>query len=328
MIWQVVPYELQFKHPAKTSRDTLVSKKIWFLHLIENDQVLGVGEVAPIFGLSKETLEEVESELHAIVNDFRTESSLSSVQCAMEMAISAQHNGSAFQPFAKQAELAEIEINGLVWMNELPSMRQQALDKIADGNRCVKLKIGALQWKEELKLIEELRSIYSSETLTLRVDANGAFPLHEIKHVLDELSNLDIHSIEQPIRAGQPKELFELAVNSPVPVALDEELIGQSPESLSSYLRYGKPQYLVLKPSIHGGFRAAKQWMNWADEHGINYWVTSALESNIGLNAIARWVCQNGLTGVQGLGTGGLFTNNTEPYWKTEGAYLIPLVRA
>ena len=328
MIWQVVPYELHFKHPAKTSRDTLVSKKIWFLHLLENGELLGVGEVAPIFGLSKETLQEVELELDSISKEFRTTSAISSVQCAMETALSANDNGSAFHPFAKQDELSQMAINGLVWMNELPAMRQQAYEKIEEGNRCVKLKIGALQWKEELKLIEELRSKYSAEKLTLRVDANGAFSIHEVKQVLHELSKFDIHSIEQPIRAGQTKELFELTVNSPVPIALDEELIGQSPESLSSFLRFGKPQYLVIKPSIHGGFYAAEQWMNWADENGINYWVTSALESNIGLNAIARWVCKHQLTGVQGLGTGGLFTNNTEPHWKTEGPYLIPLIRA
>ena len=328
MIWQVEPYELHFKHPAKTSRDILVSKKIWFLHLLKNGELLGVGEVAPIFGLSIETLHEVEMELDSISKEFRTTSTISSVQCAMETALSACDNGNVFHPFAKQVELSQISINGLVWMNELPAMRQQAYEKIEEGNRCVKLKIGALQWKEELKLIEELRSNYSAEELTLRVDANGAFPIHEVKQILSELSNFEIHSIEQPIRAGQTKELFELAVKSPVPIALDEELIGQSPEKLSSYLSFGKPQYLVLKPSIHGGFHAAEQWINWANDNGIDYWVTSALESNIGLNAIARWVCKQQLTGVQGLGTGGLFTNNTEPHWKTEGPNLIPLIRA
>jgi len=328
MIWKVHPYELHFHRPAKTSRDTLTSKQIWFLHLIENNQVVGIGEVAPIFGLSVESKEDVTLELERIQSEFTIHSSISSVQCAMEMALSARENRDAYASFCGNTPLVPIAINGLVWMNELDEMRKQAYEKIEDGNRCIKLKIGALNIDDELALIAELRSKWSAEELTIRVDANGAFSVTEALHVLQKLADLKVHSIEQPIRAGQTAALFELASKSPVPIALDEELIGRSPEQLTSFLVHGKPQFLVIKPSLHGGFSATQHWISWAKEHGIDYWLTSALESNVGLNAIARWICEHGLSGVQGLGTGGLFTNNTEAFWKVEGPNLIPLAYA
>lgn len=328
MIWKVHPHELHFHRPAKTSRDTLISKQIWFLHLIENNQVVGIGEVAPIFGLSKENNEDVKLELERIQSEFTIHSAISSVQCAMEMALSARDNGSLYAPFCGNASLFPIPINGLVWMNELEEMRKQAYEKIEEGNRCIKLKIGALNIDDELTLIAELRSKWDASELTIRVDANGAFTAAEALGVLQRLADLQVHSIEQPIKAGQTAALFELASKSPVPIALDEELIGRTPKQLTPFLAHGKPQFLVIKPSLHGGFSATLNWIIWAKENGIDFWLTSALESNVGLNAIARWICEQRLTGVQGLGTGGLFTNNTEAFWKVEGPNLIPMAYA
>jgi L-alanine-DL-glutamate epimerase-like enolase superfamily enzyme len=248
------------------------------------------------------------------------------VQCAIDAAIAGFHSKQIDFPFILKNELSAISINGLIWMNDIEEMRTEARRKFDEGSRCIKLKIGALNFAEELNLIQEIRSWGSEEEITIRVDANGAFREEEALEKLKQLSEFSLHSIEQPIKAGQLETMFRLCAESPVPIAFDEELIGSNPEDFESFLHLGKPSYLVVKPSLHGGYTAAENWKAWADKHGIGFWVTSSLESNVGLNHLANWVCKMKLEGVQGLGTGSLFSNNSEAKWKVEGELLIPIV--
>ena len=321
---------LQFNKPAKTSRDVLTERDSWILQLVDSDGiVLGEGEVAPLWGLSKETKEEVLFELDRITkieNSIEVSSSVSSVQCAIDAAIAGFHSNQIDFPFILKNELSAISINGLIWMNDIEEMRTEARRKFDEGSRCIKLKIGALNFAEELNLIQEIRSWGNEDELTIRVDANGAFREEEALEKLKQLSEFSLHSIEQPIKAGQLENMFKLCAESPVPIAFDEELIGSNPEDFESFLHLGKPSYLVVKPSLHGGYTAAENWKTWADKHGIGFWVTSSLESNVGLNHLANWVCKMKLEGVQGLGTGSLFSNNSEAKWKVEGELLIPIV--
>ncbi len=320
---------LQFNKPAKTSRDTLFTRDSWILQLVDFvGNVLGEGEVAPLWGLSKETKEEVLSELDRITkieNSIEVSSSVSSVQCAIDAAIAGFHSKQIDFPFILKNELSAISINGLIWMNDIEEMRTEARRKFDEGSRCIKLKIGALNFNDELKLLREIRSWGSEDELTIRVDANGAFRTDEALDKLQQLSEFKLHSIEQPIKAGQLETMFRLCAESPVPIAFDEELIGRTSSDFDSYLQFGKPAYLVVKPSLHGGYIAAEHWKNWADNHSIGFWITSSLESNVGLNHLANWVCKMKLEGVQGLGTGSLFSNNSEAKWKVEGELLIPI---
>ena len=320
---------LQFNKPAKTSRDVLFTRDSWILQLVDSDaSVLGEGEVAPLWGLSKETKEEVLSELDRITkieNSIEVSSSISSVQCAIDAVLAGFHSKQIDFPFLPKNGLSAISINGLIWMDNVESMLTEARRKFKEGSRCIKLKIGALNFSDELNLIREIRSWGNEEELTIRVDANGAFALADALDKLNQLSEFNLHSIEQPIKAGQLENMFKLCAESPVPVAFDEELIGSTPEDFESFLELGKPAFLVVKPSLHGGYIAAEKWKAWADKHGIGFWITSSLESNVGLNHLANWVCKMKLEGVQGLGTGSLFNNNSEAKWKVEGELLIPI---
>ena len=320
---------LQFNKPAKTSRDVLTERDSWIIQLVDSDGiVLGEGEVAPLWGLSKETKEEVLFELDRITkieNSIEVSSSVSSVQCSIDAAIAGFHSNQIDFPFILKNELSAISINGLIWMNDIEEMRTEARRKFDEGSRCIKLKIGALNFAEELNLIQEIRSWGNEDELTIRVDANGAFREEEALDKLKQLSEFSIHSIEQPIKAGQLETMFRLCAESPIPIAFDEELIESNPEDFESFLDLGKPTYLVVKPSLHGGYTAAENWKTWADKHGIGFWITSSLESNVGLNHLANWVCKMKLEGVQGLGTGSLFNNNSEAKWKVEGELLIPI---
>jgi o-succinylbenzoate synthase len=320
---------LQFNKPAKTSRDVLFTRDSWILQLVDSEaSILGEGEVAPLWGLSKETKEEVLSELDRITkieNSIEVSSSVSSVQCAIDAALAGFHSKQIDFPFLPKNELNAISINGLIWMDDVESMLTEARRKFKEGSRCIKLKIGALNFSDELNLIREIRSWGNEEELTIRVDANGAFTLEDALDKLNQLSEFNLHSIEQPIEAGQLENMFKLCAESPVPIAFDEEMIGRNPEDFQPFLSLGKPAYLVVKPSLHGGFKAAENWKTWADKHGIGFWITSSLESNVGLNHLANWVCKMKLEGVQGLGTGSLFNNNSEAKWKVEGELLIPI---
>ena len=208
---------------------------------------------------------------------------------------------------------AGIPINGLIWMGDFNRMLAQIEKKMEAGFRCIKLKIGAINFEEELALLQHIRSHYSSKEIELRVDANGAFSPTDAMEKLKRLSELDLHSIEQPIRAGQWEEMARLTSESPLPIALDEELIGYNTwEEKQRLLSAIRPQYIIIKPSLHGGLAGGEEWIAEAEKLNIGWWITSALESNIGLNAIAQWCAtfQNPLP--QGLGTGLLFTDNVE----------------
>jgi o-succinylbenzoate synthase len=329
MRWIAEHRTLHFIKPAKTSRDVLIIRDSWILQLIDsNGNVNGEGEVAPLWGLSRESKEEVISEINRVIQEYNWEtvsSKISSVQCALDAALAGYAVQSKDFPFVSKCDLKSIPINGLIWMNDIDQMRNEARRKFEHGSRCIKLKIGALNFNDELNLIREIRSWGNENELTIRVDANGAFLLEDALDKLRQLAEFNLHSIEQPIKAGQYEHMFHLCTESPVPIAFDEELIGKTPDEFEQYLKLGKPAYLVVKPSLHGGFTAAENWKKWADKHGIGFWVTSSLESNVGLNHLANWVCKMKLEGVQGLGTGSLFQNNSEAMWKVEGELLIPI---
>ncbi|MGB2165189.1 MAG: o-succinylbenzoate synthase, partial [Flavobacteriaceae bacterium] len=211
--------------------------------------------------------------------------------------------------FTRGAE--KIPINGLVWMGDHSFMKAQIDEKIAQGFDCIKLKIGALDFDDEYSLLEEIRKHYGPEQMMLRVDANGAFTPEGVMDKLQSLADLKIHSIEQPIAAGQADAMRELCIISPISIALDEELIGViKKEDRSALLDKIMPQYLILKPSLLGGFQSCEEWIALAQERSIGWWVTSALESNVGLSAIAQWTFSLSVKNHQGLGTGSLFTNN------------------
>ena len=218
-----------------------------------------------------------------------------------------------------------ITINGLVWMGTFDEMYHRIEEKLKAGFRCVKLKIGAIDWQKEIELISFVRSCFGKEQIELRVDANGGFANDEAMKKLEQLSRYDIHSIEQPIRQKQWKEMGELCRHSPIPIALDEELIGvNSADRKAELLETIRPQYIVLKPSLHGGMSGCEQWVALSRQMGIGSWITSALESNVGLNAVAQLTakiymdkeqqegCGETAMMPQGLGTGQLFTDNIE----------------
>ena len=231
----------------------------------------------------------------------------------MEQAVRSLKSSNPFVLF-KEAPFTKGEplpINGLIWMGDLSFMKQQVAAKLEEGFTCLKLKIGALDFQEELGMLKEIRSEFSAGDLEIRVDANGAFPVESALERLKRLSELQLHSIEQPIGAGQTDQMAELCDRTPLPIALDEELIGcLKTESKSELLKTIRPQYIILKPSLVGGYSGSEEWIRLAEKYNSGWWVTSALESNIGLNAIAQWTSTLGVDMPQGLGTGSLFTNN------------------
>ena len=216
-----------------------------------------------------------------------------------------------------------ININGLIWMGEKQFMHEQISRKLDEGFRCLKMKVGALDFNAELEILEEIRRHFSPESLEIRVDANGAFSATTALEKLNALARFQLHSIEQPIRQGQYEAMASLCSTSPIPIALDEELISHPPHLAEELLRTIQPAYIILKPSLLGGFAVSQQWIDAAEATGVGWWVTSALESNIGLNAIAQWTYTLGNPLPQGLGTGQLYTNNISSWLKINGEWLI-----
>lgn len=314
-------YELQFKRPATTSRETYKTRVVWYLFLEENGKT-GIGEAAPLPGLSKETPEVVETLLNGIcanpiyfIENPAATKSVSSVHFALETALTDLQNGGRRILFPSGFTVGEkgIPINGLIWMGNSEFMLQQIKEKLEAGFRCIKLKIGSLNFEKELEIFAGIRDKYNASQVTLRVDANGAFNSEEALEKLRKLEQFELHSIEQPIAAGQWKKMAVVCKNSPVPVALDEELIGvHDKNEKETLLDIIHPQFLVLKPSLHGGFSGCEEWIELAEYRSVGWWITSYLESNIGLNAIAQWTFQQNAKGHQGLGTGSLFTNNIQ----------------
>jgi len=321
---KIVPHLLRFRQPAGTSRGVYTTRKVWYILLTsrEDPDRWGVGECAPLPDLSCDLTENYESVLTEICRNTAESGQIDrealrpypSILFALETAFR-QYERNSFAlwetPFSQGK--AGIPINGLIWMGEYREMLKQIEKKMEQGFRCIKLKIGAIDFEKELALLRYIRSHFSSKDIELRVDANGAFSPADALQKLEQLANLDLHSIEQPIRAGQWEEMVQLTACTPLPIALDEELIGcnQLPEK-EKLLSWIRPQYIILKPSLHGGISGGEEWIREAEKRQIGWWITSALESNIGLNAIAQWCATFSNPLPQGLGTGGLFTNNIE----------------
>ena len=325
-------YSLEFKVPGGTSRGVLTEKETWLLFLEDKGKV-GVGECGLFKGLSHDDVPGYEEQLQwACAHIEQGCDSLlkelieyPSIQFGLEQAFLSLQGENPFHlfPSAFTHEQAPIPINGLIWMGKPEYMRQQIQDKIRQGFNCLKLKIGALDFETELGLLAEIRKSYPAGKLQLRVDANGAFAPEEALDKLKALSAYDLHSIEQPIKAGQQELMAGLCEQTPLPVALDEELIGITrTEEKLKLLQTIKPQYIILKPSLVGGFAGSREWILLAEAHEAGWWITSALESNIGLNAIAQWTYTLGVTMPQGLGTGGLFVNNIDSPLVVEGGCL------
>ena len=305
---------LTFIQPAGTSRGIMQTREVWYITLFENG-ITGIGECAPLPWLSLDNLNQIESKLDEVcakpklfINDLSSLKDFPSIRFGLEMAILDLRNGGGQNYFGS---FEPININGLIWMGDPDFMIRQVEKKLDEGWKCIKIKIGALDFKNELEILQSIRIRFSRNELELRVDANGAFTKNDVKEKLDQLSKFDLHSIEQPIQPGQWDLLSDLCITSPIPIALDEELIPLiNDEERIEMLNKVSPQYLVLKPSLLGGFSESEKWIELAKKRNIGWWITSTLESNIGLNAIAQWTSKMKPVGFQGLGTGQLFTHN------------------
>ena len=326
-------HTLEFINPAGTSRGVLNSKPSWFIFLSDtnNPNITGIGECSIIPNLSYDDRADLENKIAEVCSniqdiDYWLSTGLKefpAVKFALETALTdLQQSG---KQILFPGEFTEgnkgIDINGLIWMGDISFMLSQINEKIKRGFSCIKMKIGALDFNKELDVIKEIRKSFTPEKIELRVDANGAFTHDEALNKLNTLSKYGIHSIEQPIKAGQINEMHVLCKNSPLPIALDEELIGISNEAEMGNLLYRiKPQYIIIKPSLLGGFQNSQKWIDIAERFSIRWWITSALESNIGLNAIAQWTWQLANKMPHGLGTGQLFTNNIDsPLYISDG---------
>lgn len=313
-------YVLTFKIPSGTSRGVLTQKETWFL-FIEKDGKTGIGESGILRTLSIDDRPDYEAKLQWVCanihlgKDMLWEALLEfpSIQFGVEMAFISLASKTPFELFPSLFTLGKksMEINGLVWMGEEAFMKQQIEEKLAQGFRCIKLKIGAIDFQKELSLLRYIRTHFDEKTIEIRVDANGAFTSENALDILHQLSEYKIHSIEQPIQKNQPDTMSVLCEKSPIPIALDEELIGVfSVEDKKKLLQKIKPQYIILKPSLVGGFRGTLEWITIAEKLQIKWWITSALESNIGLNAITQFTFTLDNKLPQGLGTGSLYINN------------------
>jgi o-succinylbenzoate synthase len=337
---------LTFKIPAGTSRGYLHEKASWILTL-EKKGRKGIGEISVIEGLSPEFQEKttfekkvyhyiklfayfieekVDSTLESFVEANPDIKAFPSILFGLESAYLDLLNGGKQVYFHNEftSGKQKIAINGLVWMGDASYMLEQVEDKITNGFNTIKLKVGALDWAKEIQILETIRKRYDTSNITIRLDANGAFKTTEVLEKLHVLDQFDIHSIEQPIKPGQVDFLAELCRHTPIPIALDEELIGiidlQEKEQLLTNI---KPQFIILKPSLHGGISGSKEWIHLAEKHNIDWWMTSALESNIGLNTIAQFAAEYQNKLPQGLGTGSLYTNNVASDLTIENGFIF-----
>ena len=305
-------YLLQFKNPSGTSRGVLHTKETFFLEILEGDKK-GIGECALFRGLSFDDVPDYEEKLTWLCENINQDSAylkkellhFPSIWFGYEQAIlNVKHGENLYFPSDFTEGKSSIKINGLIWMGNVDFMQTQIEEKLELGFDCIKLKIG-VDWNSEKEILRKLREKFPKEQLELRVDANGGFTFEEAKTVLKELDELGIHSIEQPIKAGNLEEMKLLCATTPTPIALDEELIDVVDfEQKRKLLEKIKPQYIILKPALIGGFSGTDEWISFAENLGIGWWITSALESNIGLNAIAQYTFTKGNKMPQGLGTG------------------------
>lgn len=321
---KIIPYTLRFKQPAGTSRGVYTEHKVWYV-VFQNTEKLahfGVGECAPLHDLSCDYDGNYEERLVSFCKsteekqEIDTESLRAhpSILFGLETAMR-HYQQKSLQlwdtSFAKGEE--GITINGLIWMGDYEQMLKQIEAKLEQGFSCIKLKIGAIDFQRELSLLRFIRKHFSAKEITLRVDANGNFANKDAFEKLSRLAELDMHSIEQPIKAGQWQQMAELCQTTPLPIALDEELIGvNDPAEKKQLLETIRPQYIILKPSLHGGMTGSSEWIELAYNNKIDWWITSALESNIGLNCIAQFCSTFNNLLPQGLGTGMLYTNNID----------------
>lgn len=327
-----------FKQPAGTSRGVYTERQSWLIELTshEKPERKGIGECAPLPGLSCDLVPDYDSRLRAFCDDFERNGVIDyvamreypSMLFGLETALAHFTAGTtAFYdtPFSRCEE--GIPINGLVWMGTYDEMLGRIEEKISQGFRCVKLKVGAIDFDRELDLVKRIRQRFSPSEIELRLDANGGFNPDEALYKLELFSQYSVHSIEQPIKAHQWSYMAELCRESPLPIALDEELIGISDPAMMSYmLNVVRPAYIILKPSLHGGMYGTEKWIEAATDMGIDTWMTSALESNIGLNSIAQFAAKTygpHITMPQGLGTGQLFTDNIDMPIQIHGDEMI-----
>ena len=323
-------HSLQFKKPGGTSRGVLHYKDTYILEISLGSQK-GIGECGLFKGLSCDDLPDYEEKMQWLCTNINEDDTLirtylnayPSILFGWEQASRnlVLGNDTYFENQFTNGEKS-IKINGLIWMGETSFMIEQIEQKLAENYDCIKLKIG-VNWSEEKKVIQELRKNFPKDHLELRVDANGAFSPTKAMHVFEELAKLEIHSIEQPIKAGQVEAMQKLCATTPTPIALDEELIGvldfKAKETLLGTI---KPQYIILKPSLVGGIQGSDEWITVAERSNVGWWITSALESNIGLNAISQYTYSKNPKIPQGLGTGALFTNNFPTHLVLKGDQL------
>ena len=321
---QYKKFTLKFKSPAGTSRGVLHEKDSYILKLYhsEKPEIFGLGECSPLIGLSIDNFDDYQKTLDNTCQMINQSGEIPadldldlfpSIDFGLETALLDLENGGirkiVHTDFFNNGE--EIEINGLVWMSDKENMKIQIKDKIDQGFKCIKLKIGAINFDDECYLLEEIRKNFSEEDLEIRVDANGAFTNQEALEKLQRLAKYNLHSIEQPIKQGQWSVMANLCKETPLAIALDEELIGVTTEAGKKLLlQIIQPQYIVLKPTLLGGFQSSQEWIETAYGMDIDWWITSALESNIGLNAICQWASTFDLDEYQGLGTGQIYQNN------------------
>lgn len=316
------PYSLKFITPGGTSRGIMTTKDTYFIKIWDesNPEIYGIGECALFKGLSAEDDESYEVKLQELCRNIELSeatdlSAYSSIMFGFESAIHDFSNGGKriCFPSAFTEGNYQIPINGLVWMGKKDEMIARIDEKVAAGFHTIKLKIGAIDFSQELEMIQYIRTRYSEKDLEIRLDANGGFSCKNTLQRLDVLEKYKIHSIEQPIKQGQWEEMAKICHCSPIPIALDEELIGiTNPMIMLELLKTIHPHYIILKPSLMGGFSGSLEWLRMAAQFQIGGWITSALESNIGLNALAQWVATLQPKIPQGLGTGMLFSNNIQ----------------
>lgn len=310
---------LQFKLPAGTSRGVLLHKPSSFLFL-EQEGFTGIGECSTIPDLSIDPMEFYDQKLNEVCRWINAGnnpgdidlSAFPSIAFGLETAlldVKASGSKKLFPSNFTEGKTG-IPINGLVWMGDKEFMQKQITEKIAAGYQCIKLKVGALDFETELEIIAGIRRHFSPEEIEIRLDANGGFTPEDALKKLEKLAVYHIHSIEQPIKQGQLDALADICKHSPIPIVLDEELIGVKSADKELIIEKTKPAYIILKPSLLGGFKQSEEWIRLAEKHQVKWWITSALEANIGLNTIAQWTYTLNSALPQGLGTGQLYHNN------------------
>lgn len=329
------PHTLLFKKEAGTSRGVMTERKAWMIKISDEEQpgVEGYGECAPLPGLSVDDIPDFEVQLLSVCSLFNEldlevfpfnlaiileqviPEHLPSVRFGIETALLDFMHGGKRMIFANSFSRGDqgIRMNGLIWMGTYEDMLAQVEEKLNQGFSTLKMKVGAIDFEEELRVLASIRSRFSKEQITLRVDANGAFSSGDVEARLNRLAAFDLHSIEQPVQAGQLDLLAKLCQSSPIPIALDEELIGIFDyREKMALLKKIQPPFIILKPGLLGGFQHTREWIEIANRLHIGWWITSALESNIGLNAIAQFTASFSNNLPQGLGTGQLYQNNFE----------------